>query len=859
MRRNAVMSAWLLLAAGFAAAAPVPVTGDRPPGRGEISEEFHELGRQIAGRPKWNNARLEKEALRTDALVLESDKTPVDIVLRRTAALMEDLRRMDKGPRLKDEAAALEELKKQNKEDLGLEQQKALFEAIVALRRTIAFQNPLLDFDRLIFIKHNRERGGDDHMVDQYLGFNQEPQGGVYLLRNPFGDSPEAISLLKDAQVANGPLKGQVIDDKGSFISLELGYDARAILFAFTEAHRQMPADFNPDSITHPVERLKNGHVIEKVAGHGHYYWAPDRVFHVFQMDVDPSMDSGPNGAGIRQLTFGPHNDFDPCVLPSGRIVFVSDRIGGNQRCGARMCSTYTLHAMMPDGSDIIPLSFHDTNEWHPSVDHNGMIVYTRWDYVDRDSDVAHHIWHCFPDGRDPRSYHGNWPDKREMRPWMELAIRAIPNSCKYVAVAAPHHGQNYGSLVLIDISRTDDRGCSQLKRITPEVCFPESESLPGVPTGGKSRSGQVYGQPWPLSEDYYLCVYTPSGSNYGIYLVDSFGNRERLYRDPAIACLDPIPFRPRKKPPAIPVRTIQAKADRAGGEDLSEGVVMVMNVYAGEYDWPEGTKIRELRIVNVFPKPNLMINQPNIGRGAQSLCRGVLGTVPVEEDGSAHFKMPTGAPVYFQAIDEKGLCVMNMRSDTYLHPGETLSCIGCHEPKHGTPRNAGGATPRALKRAPSVITPEAEGSYPLSFPRLVQPVLDARCAACHAKGVDGRKGPDLSGSTFGKNGWSAAFESLHGAGWSKSGGNGAIRKNGRSYSLPAQDGARVSTLYQMLAKGHHDVKLTPGEMRRITLWLDGNSNFYGAYTEPERQAKGEMIKPLLGLPPWTDFKDLVR
>ena len=137
---------------------------------------------------------------------------------------------------------------------------------------------------------------------------------------------------------------------------------------------------------------------------------------------------------------------------------------------------------MMRDGSDIIPLSFHETNEWNPSVDQDGMIAYTRWDYVDRDSDIAHHLWLCYPDGRDPRSYHANYPERREFRPWMELSIRAIPGSRRHVAVAAPHHGYNYGSLVLIDQSREDDNAMNQISRLTPEAHFPESESAPGKP-----------------------------------------------------------------------------------------------------------------------------------------------------------------------------------------------------------------------------------------------------------------------------------------------------------------------------------------------------------------------------------------
>ena len=45
------------------------------------------------------------------------------------------------------------------------------------------------------------------------------------------------------------------------------------------------------------------------------------------------------------------------------------------------------------------------------------MLVYTRWDYVDRDTNIAHHIWICYPDGRDPRRFHGNYPAPPEGRP----------------------------------------------------------------------------------------------------------------------------------------------------------------------------------------------------------------------------------------------------------------------------------------------------------------------------------------------------------------------------------------------------------------------------------------------------------
>ncbi|MBT8038295.1 MAG: hypothetical protein KJO21_12200 [Verrucomicrobiae bacterium] len=810
-------------------------------------DEWNLLTQLIGQRINWDNDRLSKEVIRQEALILESDTTPVSIVFRRTEALLKHLQGM--GVPLKEEQKRLDELKHQKAGDTFDH-----FTQITTLRRAIAFQNPLLEFKEILFIKHDKMARGARHMVDQYLGFNQKKAGGVYILENPFSLIPEETkvkSLLAGNTVKNGRLKGKLLEDQGAIISLELDYDAKHIYFAFTEAkHEKYEL---PENESDPLNVLKSYHSASGHAG-SFYAFTPERNFQIMRMNAD--------GSELTALTDASHNDFDPCVLPSGRLVFVSDRSEGNQRCGSRYNSTYTLHGMMPDGSDIIPFSYHDTNEWHPSVDNNGMVIYSRWDYVDRDSDIAHHLWHCYPDGRDPRSYHGNYPEIRESRPWMELANRAIPNSHKYISVAAPHHGENYGSLVMIDIRKKDDGSMSQIKRITPEVLFPESESAPGKmhAKGTHRPNGEIYGQPWPLSEDFYLCTYSMPGKKHGIYLVDSFGNKELLYQDEKIGCLDPIPFRARKRPPVIPVKTQQAKMDQlpdqAAGKDAPMGTVSIMNVYASRYPWPKGTQIKELRIINPFPKPNYHLDKPMIGMADQSLARGILGTVPVEADGSVHFECPTGMGIYFQALDERGMMVQNMRSVTYLHPGERLSCVGCHESSHNSPVNRG-HTPTALQRPASKIKPEASGSYPLTFPRLVQPVLDRKCVVCH----DGQaRGGSLRGDTFAQHGWSAAFATLSRHAWGKSGGNGAIRKNKRSYSIPGQEGFRVSNLYKILVqRDHHGVKLTPDELRRISAWVDCNSNFYGAYIETDKQGDGGIVKPLLGLPRDVPFEKLVR
>ena len=783
---------------------------------GSLDDEFALLASHLIARKAGGEhyERLAREVFRKPALLFVEDSDPVDVVLRRTAALLADIKKMKDAPDLSEQGAQLAKFKTEAK-GVPVDDQTArrkLFDEVCKLRRKIAFSNPLVNFDKIIFATHHKSRYG--HMCDQYFGFHANPGGSVYVLENAFSDKPTVRDVLEGEKIQNGRLKGKTLEG-GSLMSLELSYDAKTILFAWTEALNTR------------------------------YKWSPQSTYHIFKANIDPG-----KPVGLMQLTDGKWNDFDPCFMPSGRIVFISERRGGFGRCHGRPVPTYTLHTMRPDGSDIITISYHETNEWHPSIDNNGMIVYSRWDYVDRDSDIAHHIWVTYPDGRDARSYHGNYPIRREMRPWMELSNRAIPGSHRYVGVSTPHHGQNYGSMVLIDHQIPDDNSMSQLKRITPDVQLVESEKIPGIALGrGRNNGGEIYGQPWPLSEDYYLCVYDPGQRHYALCLMDSFGNKEILYRDPKVPCLDPIPLRPRTKPRIIPSMTTQAAEDKAIMPE-SPATVSVMDVYDSDFKWPEGARegaiVKALRLVQLFPKATPSSNRPNIGLASQSLARGVLGTVPVETDGSAYFLAPTGIAFYFQALDDKGQAIQSMKTDIYVHESEKLACQGCHEPKlrmSGAKRKVMVAD--ALKRPPSKIKPDVEGSFPLTFPRLVQPVIDRKCLPCHVKNAK-KKAPNLSGKEFGRNGWSKAFESLYRLGWGKAGGNGAIHRNKTSRSFPYQVGAKASRLLAHLTgpDGHHDLKLTPEELYRITLWIDCNTNFYGAYLETEKQARGELVMP---------------
>jgi len=221
-----------------------------------------------------------------------------------------------------------------------------------------------------------------------------------------------------------------------------------------------------------------------------------------------------------------------------------------------------------------------------------------------------------------------------------------------------------------------------------------------------------------------------------------------------------------------------------------------------------------------------------------------VLGTTPVEPDGSALFRAPAGLPLAFQALDEMGQAVQTMRSVTYLQPGEVVSCIGCHERRHDAPTAGPARVPLALRRAPSPITPGPDGSKPFSYPLLVQPVLDKHCVRCHnPEKKDG--GIALTGQPDGR--YTVSYNVLAPrVPYSAWGGKpGDFRQvNSEPMTQPDFFGARASTLTQLLRKGHYDVRLSPEDWERLITWMDTNALFYGTFdpADQARQQRGERI-----------------
>ena len=737
---------------------------------------------------------------------------PVGKIVQQGLRLAASLRRL--GARIEQEARLLEEI--QSKADrLSPDapepaRREMYFQARWAARR-MALANPLLDFDDLVLTRG--APGTWSHMSDQYLGWWSQPGGGLYVLR----DFKTERARLECLTPGFAP---------GNVLRPDVSYDGRRVLFAWCK-HYPGLRDW-PD-------KLDKSKLPE------------DSFYHLFEVRLD--------GTGLRQLTFGKYNDFDGRYLPDGQIVFCSTRRGQATqcspataaatlanpalpecyvRCGGgpeRPCAVYTLHVMDAAGKDLRPISAFEMFEWTPSVDDQGRILYSRWDYVDRYGQNNMGLWATMPDGSGVQAVYGNYT----RRPECFFEARSIPASRRLILTASGHHSITAGSLVLLDPRHGPDVPAG-MTRLTPEVPFPECEGQPET----------YYANPFPLSEQYYLVAWsdrplkfqgqTNETAALGVYLYDAFGNLSLLYRDPAIGSQYPLPVRARPRPPVLG-QHLADDARRTAFPGCQQAQMLLLNVYEGLDNVAPGS-IKRLRIVGMPVKTHPTMDSPSIGVTTHDAGRFVLGTVPVETDGSASFVVPAGVTFYMQALDEEGMAVQTMRSATYLQPGQTQTCVGCHEPRNTAPPNLAS---RAARRPPSKLTPGPEGSWPLDYAGLVQPVLERHCVACHRPGTKGEKF-NLTAAR--------SYETMVGYG-SPSLKDLVILRYREQRSTAGQCEGRMNPLLKLLKRGHYDVKVPPEDSLRLVTWMDTLGQRSGSFSRDQesqlralRQSMAGMLAP---------------
>ncbi len=257
---------------------------------------------------------------------------------------------------------------------------------------------------------------------------------------------------------------------------------------------------------------------------------------------------------------------------------------------------------------------------------------------------------------------------------------------------------------------------------------------------------------------------------------------------------------------------------------DLSAetGELVLADIYNGRnMAGVERGEIKKLLVLEQLPEPvHFSGGMEPITIGGSFTMARVLGTVPVEPDGSAYMELPALRSLFFVALDENDLSVKRMQSFVTLQPGERTSCVGCHEQRSRTVPSKSSLL--ALQRPPHELTPIADVPDVLDFPRDIQPILDRHCVGCH--NPDRRDGEvDLTGDQTPK--YSISYWTIVGRGLVADG-----RNQPYGNRAPRTIGSSASRLMQLIDGRHYDVQLSELERTTIRLWIETSATYPGTY-----------------------------
>jgi formylglycine-generating enzyme required for sulfatase activity len=770
----------------------------------EIAREAKRLAAMVLGRQNIEPIRrlyLQSRSGRTEP---EADQADVAAVRMAVLDLMKTFpQQYARGPkyleRLDRIEKVLDEVHRQGSS--GGKNSNDPMRELSALRREALLGNPLLDFDRLLLIKRRPIKGGKPVNPDTSFGWDiglpRSSAGNSGLPKDSFDDEIAVLSPV----APDGELTTLFKPQGNKFVGdVDLHFSANRMLFSMRDA---------------------------------------DDMFRIYEIKSD--------GSGPRQVSRGDQpdvDDYDACYLPDGRIVYAGT--GCFQGVPCNMSNVAVLYRMDADGSAVRQLCFEQDHDFNPCILPSGRVLYTRWEYSDLPHSNSRMMFSMNPDGTSQMEYYGSgsyWPNS-------VFGARPIPHSPhKFIGIVAGHHGSHReGELVLFDAGQ----GRREADGVVQRIPGRGQTVAPLVRDQLTAASWPKFAHPYPLSDKYFLVTCKlDSQSPWDIYLVDVFDNLLPLYHLDGYALFEPIPLRKTNQPPVIPERVDPKRKD---------AVVHLADIYRGGglAGVPRGT-VKELRLFTYhFAYQGMGGLLGVVGLDGPWDIKRVLGTVPVEADGSAQFRIPANVPISLQPLDEDGKAVQLMRSWLVGMPGETVSCIGCHERQTSTGVNL---NTLADRRKPSEIAPWYGPPRNFSFKREVQPVVDRYCTGCH-NGAPERAAPDLSGVRL-----TSDYKSIPSGNPGKGGPyfsesyfqlSRYVRRPGIESDIhmlkPMEYHADTTELVQMLARGHHNVKLDAEAWDRLITWIDLNAPYHGTWTEigwdpgPQRLRRSELKRLYAGV-----------
>lgn len=551
-----------------------------------------------------------------------------------------------------------------------------------------------------------------------------------------------------------------------------------------------------------------------------------------------------------RQLTAGlGRADYEPLYLPDGDILFTSTRPEQSVPCWWTEISN--LYRMNADGQYMRRLAIDQVHALYPQLLADGRVTYTRWDYNDRGQNFPHPVFSMLPDGRDQRAFYGG----NSWFPTSLLHTRGIPGSHKAMSIAAGHHTTQKGKLVLLDNREGRDEG-KGMHFIAPR------REMPYERVDAAMQSGDQFRYPYPFSENEFLISYRPAAGveRFGLYWMNADGDRELLWNDPSLDAARMVPTGHRPLPSVV--------KDEVDYRQKT-GIYFVKDVYEGVgLQGIARGAAKTIRVVRLDYRAAGVGMTSNRGEGGGSLnsspvsvgngswdVKVILGDAEIEADGSARFEVPAMESIFLQILDEKGRVIQTSRTWDTLRPGETKGCVGCHDKTNGNFHPYQKDQTLAWRRDVQKLRHFHGAPQGFSFPKQIQPILDAKCISCHdgshPPAMDLRSTP-VDDATLNARKWSRSYLNLTGAKRSEKGGYSVdkpeagmvnwISKMSRPTEIPPYfAGAAKSRLMSLLDTGHHGVQLTSREYESFAAWMDLLVPFCGEYREGNAWTKSQM------------------
>ena len=624
-------------------------------------------------------------------------------------------------------------------------------EKAVANKRAILLANPLLNGDKILTVRYqlgNRDRRA---MAPELGTQSNNWSNQESARRKGFNADIVELSNLRDEVQIRTIYKP---DNTSSIADLKLHWDGDRAMFTQTMS---------------------------------------DNRWNVFEVKLN-------NG---KKLIDNPEPDlefYDGTYLPDGRIIANSNIGYQGVPCvnGSDPVGNMVLYT--PQSKNLRRLTFDQDANWNPVIMNNGRVMYTRWEYTDLTHYYTRIVMNMNPDGTEQKALYGSG----SMFPNSTFDVQPLPGyASAFVGIISGHHGvARSGRLILFDPAKARKGAAGMLQEI-PHRNRPIVEEVKDRLVDGVWPQ---FIKPSPLNDTYFLVAAKLDKNDlWGIYLVDKFDNVTCLHKMEGEGYISPIAVRKTVTPPAIP--------DRVKLDD-KQATVFIQDIYEGEglKGIPRGT-VKSLRL-HAYEYAYVQTQSDHNWHGIQSGwdIKRMLGTVPVEEDGSVIFKIPANTPVSIQPLDKDGVAVQWMRSWLTGQPGEIVSCVGCHEDQNQI------VIPKrviASQKAPHALTPPEGGTRSFTFDLEVQPILDRACIACH--NGEG-KAFDLRGGKKDGKGYGTSYLNLHPY-VHRQGGEGDM-----VVLYPYEYHPNTSELVRLLKKGHYNVQLTDAEWRKIYNWIDYNA-----------------------------------